>query len=157
MICNVFPWGGNILKEQLGEVRVSKGQGSADHFVRGPVQHSVACYCIWRCTAIDFLPKRPAEDHRLLAARGYYFGTCTAILHSAGLFAPLAVSLCGVKSKQVCLQKWLQEKKEKKNWTYICIQIQRRDNKITIHRTQGNVLRFWYWYVNCNWVGIRWK
>jgi len=32
-----------ILKKHLDEVRVSKGERSADYFVRGPVQHSFAC------------------------------------------------------------------------------------------------------------------
>ena len=127
-----------ILKKHLGEVRVSKGQRSADYFVRGPAQHSFACYFIWRSRAIGLLPKRPAEDNRLLAVRGYFFGTCAAILHSAGLFPPLAITRC-VKSKHACFQKRLQGKKLE----HICIETYRRENKITIHTTQGNVLRFY--------------
>jgi len=91
---NDFPWGGNILKN----------------------------YFTWRLRAIGILPKRPAEDHRLLAVRGYFFSTCAAILHTVGLFPPLANTRCA-KSKQACFQKWLQEKKTKNTFVRIHIDV----------------------------------
>jgi hypothetical protein len=81
---NAFPSSGNTLNTHLGETRVSKGQRSADHSVRGPVQHTLAFYFIWQRRAIGLLPKRPAEDHRLLSVHVYFYGTRAAFLAHGG-------------------------------------------------------------------------